>query len=256
MPNQNENTDTSLLSGNNENTTQAQSDETSLLTPETKEQNAFQVMQKQINALKSQLEIKTKEFDSLKSELQKNSGKEKQNILTEQSESNNVIAEMNKILTNFKADIEGKLTNINNSVTQQQEDIKIEKLNQSLENFSNTYGLENWQVERFVNAMDISNSGFENNFEGKLRFLMQYVDTPKIIEMELIKVSPKDIETALKNKQQLDTKTINKQKTATIRAGSYNTNPNTNRTESQQIVKDFLDKETKKVELKFIGKVQ
>lgn len=253
---ENGNPEISLLEGQSEGNPQAPSDGSgSLLSPETKETNAFQTMQKTINSQKAELEKVTKEFEAFKAQQLTSSGK----IETPVSNDNNMVAEMTKILSTFKADFEGKLDNISKSFQQQQQEQQIGQdlisVNKALGTFTEMYGLEKWQTENFVKHLDVTGTGFENNMEGKMKYLLQYANTPGLIITKLEQVSPKDIQTALKNKQTINAKTVNKQQTATPpRVGEFNPNLTNEKTAAENRVKEFLEKETQKVELKITGK--
>lgn len=242
---ENENADNLLLDEESTNT-QAQSDD-NLLESENKEENAFQVMQQKIKSYKEQVSKLEKEIANFKVTNNTEPSSNKDNDSKD-------VSNINSVLNNFKEELEGKLDNITKSFQQIEEEKEIKELDNIFQNFKQTYGLTGNELKNFVNAVDVSQSGYDNTFDNKIKFLLNYVKTPKIIEMELVKSSPNSIQAALDRKSKQYAKIINKQQSATVRAGKYSTNQNTETTDADKIVQKLLGNEKSKVELKYNGK--
>lgn len=245
------NTESSLFAKPEETNPQAQSDEKgTLFGQDDKAQNAFKIQQQEINSLKA----KIKELDAiLKNQKPVNSTEVNKPEESKTFKDNNEVA---KIIETYKADFDSKLEQVTKQFQQQQVKTNTEKLDKVLSDFRINYGLSGTETQQFVEAIDISGSGFDNTIEGKISFLMNYVDTPKLIEMELVKNSPNAIQAALQRKENINAKTISKQQSATVRGGTFNTNPPTTKTIAEQKVKEFLDKQPKRIKLIPIDKAK
>jgi len=248
-----DNTQNNLLDENQNVETQVQSNENTTLLddPNNKEQNAFKTMQQVINSLRDEIkQLKTNQ------ESQKEIKQEiKPEINNTQTQTNPDLNQFTQILDSFKAEIKQEIGLVKNSVQEKASIDSRKETGKYIYNISTEYGFSENEMERIINNLDVSKAGLPNTLEGRIEYLSKYVTTPQLIELELKKNAPSTFVAALERKQNRDAKLINKQQSATIRAGEYNQNINQGQTsQAQKIVKEFMDSENKRVELKVISK--
>lgn len=216
-----------------------------------RQQNAFQTIQNKLNLEKEKVSKLEKEINELK--------KITATIptqLTPSTKPDNT--DIVSVIKTFEDKLEAKLGVITNQIKQQEIESKEEKLITIVDEWSKEYGLSKSEAFRFFENLDVKGTNFENSFEGRRQYALSLVDYPKLLEIELNKVSPITIQKALERKTKLLNKNINKINSTVIRPGQFNTNindkQNTAKLHAKQIVNQFLNNDIKPVKLEFVRK--
>lgn len=203
--NQNQNPNPEV-NGQGQQTQEAGAD--SLFTEAERQRKAFQHMQQLLDSQKQ-------EVSQLKQQIASLTGGQ-QNVAPIQNTQQN--DDVIKYLQGLNSKIEG----IENFVNQSNQVNTTKSLAGIVQDYYQKQGITNvTDVQYLYNNLDMTGTGFPNTEKGRTDFLAKYVANPRLIEMELGKTLPNDIEQRKQQQQKIQQININKPNQFTPRTNSF-----------------------------------